>query len=310
LWTLVIAFCVLYVFAIAATEFIGKSSDFEDNEKAQAMFGNFFRSMFTFVQLITMDTYNDLVIRPMMEVQFWLALFFILFITVGVFIVMNLVTAIIVENAFSIVQGDQESVAKEADEKKRADLKLLSELFMEIDLDGSGELSKEELFGSLKNKKVSQMLDILEMKVSELQETWEVLDDGDGQLTIKEFTDGIRRMKGEAKAKDVADVIKRLRDTDRKHVELQEQASKYSATLRALEKDTKDMTNDTQVIVALFKEMYHRLDNHIKTGELDDYKRNEENKKLAKLAEKYKDVQEEEEEEEEQSDEDEARPFE
>ena len=31
------------------------------------------------------------------------------------------------------------------------------------------------------------MLDTLEMKVVELEEVWEVLDDGDGLLTIKEF---------------------------------------------------------------------------------------------------------------------------
>ena len=61
---------------------------------------------------------------------------------------MNLVTAIIVENAFAIVREDTESQAKEADNKKRSELKLLADLFMEIDLDGSGELTKDELFGS------------------------------------------------------------------------------------------------------------------------------------------------------------------
>lgn len=285
LWTLLIAFCVLYVFAIAATELIGRSSTFTDHEEAQAMFGNFFRSMFTMVQLITMDTYCDLVVRPIMVKQPYLALFFIFFITVGVFIVMNLVTAIIVENAFAIVREDTESQAKEIETKKRRELKMLSDLFMEIDLDGSGELSKDELFASLKNKKVKQMLDLLEMKVGELTETWEVLDDGDGLLTIKEFTDGIRRMKGEAKAKDIADVIKKLRITDRKHLELQEQAARYSDTLHALERDAQEMATDTLEVVGLFKEMYHRLDGYIARGEKEDRARVREMEKLAKMAE-------------------------
>jgi len=284
MWTLVIGFSVLYVFAIAATEFIGRSPAYRDNEEAQAMFGNFFRSMFTMVQLITMDTYCDLVIRPMMEVEPLMALFFIFFITVGVFIVMNLVTAIIVENAFAIVNEDSESQAKEQEQKKKGELKMLSDLFMEIDLDGSGELSKDELFSSLKNKKVKQLLDVLEMKVAELVETWDVLDDGDGLLTIKEFTDGIRRMKGEAKAKDVADVIKKLKVTDRKHLELQEQAARYSDTLHALEADAEEMANDTQLMVGLFKEMYHRLDGYIMRGEKEDRQRAREQDKLAKLA--------------------------
>merc|ERR1712193_456901 len=98
---------------------------------------------------------------------------------------------------------------------------------MEIDLDGSGELSREEFFSSLKNKKVKQMLDIMEMKVVELEEVWEVLDDGDGLLTIKEFTDGIRRMKGEAKAKDIQDVIKRLRETTHRQKELRNSVEQF-----------------------------------------------------------------------------------
>jgi len=284
LWTLVIACAVLYVFAIAATELIGKSPNFKDHERAQELFGDFLRSMFTMLQLITMDTYCDLVIRPIMRVEPMMAMFFVFFITVGVFIVMNLVTAIIVENAQAIVREDSESAAKEAEEKKRRELKMLSDLFMEIDLDGSGELSKDEFFSSLKNKKVKQMLELLEMKVVELTEVWEVLDDGDGLLTIKEFTDGIRRMKGEAKAKDIADVIKRLKTTDRKHIELQEQAARYSDTLHSLERDAEDMAKHTEEVVGLFKEMYHRLSGYIQKGEKEDQLRNREQAKMAKLA--------------------------
>merc|ERR1719440_1353061 len=107
---------------------------------------------------------------------------------------------------------------------------------MELDVDGSGELSREEFFTSLKNQRVVNLLRSMDMKGSELEETWEILDDGDGMLTIKEFTDGIRRMKGEAKAKDVADILKKLRHTDKRHTELRSQAKRYSDTLHALEK--------------------------------------------------------------------------
>jgi len=285
LWTLVIACSVLYVFAIAGTQFVGHSSTFADHELAQELFGDFMKAMFTMLQLITLDTYCDTVIRPLMLEKAWLGLFFVFFITVGVFIVMNLITAIIVDNAFRIRSEDGESQAKDLEEKKRADLKMLAELFMEIDVDGSGELSKEEFFGSLKNAKVEQMVAMLEMKVIELTEVWDVLDDGDGLLTIKEFTDGIRRMKGDAKAKDVADVIKKLKHTDRKHYELADQAARYSATLKALEADAQQMSDDTDMVVSLFKEMYHRMTCHIERGEVQDEFRKREFDKLVKMAE-------------------------
>jgi hypothetical protein len=284
LWTVVIAFSVLYVFAIAATEFIGKGDDFKDHPDADRLFGNFLRSMFTMLQLITVDTACDQVIRPMMKVQPWLAFFFVFFITVGVFIVMNLVTAIIVDNAFSIISEDKDTVAKDMEQEKRKELKDLANLFFELDLDGSGELSREEFFGSLENKKVVEMLDMLEMKKVDLADTWEVLDDGDGQLTIKEFTDGIRRMKGEAKAKDIADVVKKLHATDRKHSELKKQAEHYSRTLQELDRDADEMARHTQEVVSLFKEMYHRLAAHIAQGEKDDRARAKQQEMLARAA--------------------------
>merc|ERR1711972_1163221 len=139
----------------------------------------------------------------------------------------------IVDNAFKIIEADQASIAKELENKKRTELKNLSQLFFEIDTDGSGELSKQEFFGSLHNKKVLQMMDVLELRVPDLKETWEVLDDGDGLLTIKEFTDGIRRMKGEAKAKDIIDTVKRLRHTSLAHAELKAQVNQFGGTLQS-----------------------------------------------------------------------------
>jgi hypothetical protein len=263
---------------------VGKSPEFEDNEIVQQQFGDFLRSMFTMVQLITMDTYCDDIIRPVAKEKPALAVFFVLFIAVGVFVVMNLVTAIIVDTAQNIVKQDTEQQAKEEENKKRRDLKLLSELFMEIDLDGSGELSRQEFFTSLKNEKVKRMLTVMDMKVGELEETWDVLDDGDGLLTIKEFTNGIRRMKGEAKAKDIADVVKQLRTTNKKHHDLKAQATRYSDTLSGLERDTAEMAKDCEMIVTLFKEMYHRLSGHVVQGEREDRNRRIETAKLEKLA--------------------------
>lgn len=283
-WTMVIGSSVMYVFAVAGTELVGKSDKFKDDEYAQELFGNFMRSMFTMLQLITLDTYFTEVIRPITDVQPYLAIFFVLFIAIGVFVVLNLITAIIVQNAEDIRKDDKDSLARDAIEAKKNELKHLTELFLEIDADGSGELTREEFFGALGNKKVRDMLDVLEMKVSELQETWEVLDDGDGLLNIKEFTDGIRRMKGEAKAKDIFDVIKKLETTDRRHKELKRQADKYSETLHALEYDTAKIADDISDVVALFQECYHRLSSHIDKIDKADELRAREEEKLAKMA--------------------------
>merc|ERR550532_2519368 len=119
-----------------------------------------------------MDTWGFDVARPVMKTESGLAFFFVGFILLAVFVFWNLITAIIVENAFSIAKEDSAHQAKEIEQQKKRELKVLADLFLEIDKDGSGELTTEEFFGAMQNKKVQQMIDLLELKVSELEDVW------------------------------------------------------------------------------------------------------------------------------------------
>jgi len=270
LWTWVIAVMILYIFSVAATELIGRQSDFLEDPHIQELFGNPLRSMFTMFQLMTLDTWAFDIARPVMEKQFGLSVFFVLFIFVGVFVFWNLITAIIVENAMKVANEDSSQKAKDMEEQKKHELKALADLFLEIDKDGSGELSMDEFFDALHNKKVKQMLDLLDLKVTDMKDVWTILDDGDGVLTIKEFSNGLRRMKGEAKAKDIIDVIKKLRHTSLHHTELRAQVEQFGETLHGLETDIKRVTTDTGEVLGLFHEMYHRLQHYIDKCDRED----------------------------------------
>merc|ERR1719387_2704163 len=180
-----------------------------------------------------------------MEKQPWLAFFFIFFVMLAVFVFWNLITAIIVDTAFCIAKEDSAQLAKEAETDKRRELKALTELFLEIDTDNSGELNKQEFRSGLLNPKVKMRLDLLEMTTNDLEDVWNVLDDGDGVLSIKEFTNGLRRMKGEAKAKDIIDCCKRLRHAAVGCNDLRREVNEYSYVLTSLESDVKRMAQDT-----------------------------------------------------------------
>merc|ERR1712054_365760 len=110
-------------------------------------------------------------------------------------------------------------------------------------------------------------------------------------------------MGGEAKAKDIASVIKDLHLTDKKHHDLQKAAKRYSDTLVALERDAAEMSRDTEAIVLLFKEMYHRLDSHIAKGDKERKHRMKEQANLEKLAAAEAPLEEEEETESEEEEE-------
>mmetsp|Transcript_37578 Transcript_37578/g.88346 ORF Transcript_37578/g.88346 Transcript_37578/m.88346 type:complete len:548 (+) Transcript_37578:102-1745(+) len=292
-WTLLIAMIVVYLGGLVATELIGKDSRIEEVPRVVEYFGDLLRSMYTMIQLLTLDTWTDDIARWVIGTYnfeektiedgvFYYCLFFVGFIGIGVFVFWNLITAIIVETAFAISDSDASSQAREMEMEKKAELASLAEIFLEIDLDGSGELTSDEFFSALRNKKVKQMLDVLDVQANELEEVWYVLDDGDDLLTIKEFTTGIRRMRGQAKAKDLADTVKRLRHATRSAGELLAQANQFHSSISFLEGECSRIADDTGRMVGLFHEMYHRLNDYMDKVHKQD-KQREADRKKAKL---------------------------
>ncbi|CAL1129553.1 unnamed protein product [Cladocopium goreaui] len=290
MWTILIATIVLYLGGLAATEIIGKSELFLDEPNIQYLFGDLLKSMYTMIQLLTLDTWVDTIARYAIDptfsangkAYFPYCIFFVLFIGIGVFVFWNLITAIIVETAFAISSDDSNSQARELEMAKKAEIESLTQIFLEIDKDHSGELSFSEFENALNIPKVRQMLDVLGIQANELEEVWYVLDDGDNCLTIKEFTTGIRRMRGQAKAKDLADTVKRLRLATKSAKELLANADQFHSSLLHLEDECGRISDDTGRMVGLFHEMYHRLNSHLEICNKQNIQR-EAARKKAKL---------------------------
>merc|ERR1719498_92797 len=104
-WTCVMILFILYIFALAATSLIGKSM--EDDEFVQEMFGSVPLSMFTLFQIMTLDSWTG-VVRPIGNEQSWTYFYFLGFIAISVFVLVNLITAVIVENAFESSKSDEQ----------------------------------------------------------------------------------------------------------------------------------------------------------------------------------------------------------
>eukprot|EP00746_Dinoflagellata_sp_MGD_P008535 gnl/MRDRNA2_/MRDRNA2_117111_c0_seq1.p1 gnl/MRDRNA2_/MRDRNA2_117111_c0~~gnl/MRDRNA2_/MRDRNA2_117111_c0_seq1.p1 ORF type:complete len:487 (-),score=116.06 gnl/MRDRNA2_/MRDRNA2_117111_c0_seq1:12-1472(-) len=228
LWTYVMIFFILYIFALAATSLIGGSM--EDDEFAQEMFGTVPLSMFTLFQIMTLDSWTG-VVRPIGEKQSWTYIFFLGFIAISVFVLVNLITAVIVENAFESSKADEQDMAVVMQREKEKEVEELKDLFLECDQDGSGELTKPEFLEAIAKPKIKQKLTVLEIQTSEINELWDILDDGDGQLSAEEFTVGIRKLKGESKAKDVMGVLHEVKKMEDGVKRLEEAAYDVSENL-------------------------------------------------------------------------------
>lgn len=220
-WTYVMFCCVLYFFAVMATTMIGKNGKFKNNELAQEYFGDVLLSMLTLFQVMTLDSWTG-IMRPLMEVQPWIVWFFIAFISVAVFLLLNLVTAVIVENAFERSKHDEADLAKAMEAQKEAEIEELRNLFWDMDLDGSGFITRDELDDAVSTKRlIRQKLRSIDIHMKDLDALWEALDDGDGLLDVEEFVGGMRRLKGEAKAKDILRLFREVRRLETSFDEIQ-----------------------------------------------------------------------------------------
>lgn len=89
---------IFYVGAVLVTKLFGHDPAFE------GLFGTIGNSMFTLFQIMTLEGWAAEIVRPVMEVYPWSWLFFIPFIVITTFAVLNLFIGIIVD-AMNIIHG-------------------------------------------------------------------------------------------------------------------------------------------------------------------------------------------------------------
>lgn len=215
LWTYVILFAVLYVFAVFGVFLIGKSEAFKEDEVASEIaatyFGDVPKAFITLFQVLTLDSWTAIA-RPMMLYSDYIAPFFILYILVAYLCLGNLITAVIINNADENGAKDQELKAREMRDEKNREIDLLKDIFQEIDADGSGLLSKEEYDEALKTDRggVAAKFTVLGIPKEERNEVFDLLDTGSGEISIEMFAQGLRDMQGDAKAKDSFTICKKV----------------------------------------------------------------------------------------------------
>lgn len=76
--------------------------------------------------------------------------------------------------------------------------------FQAFDVDGDGTLSPQEWESALAVPYVQQYLQMLDVRIADCRQLFGILGDGrGGAITIHEFCDWLKRVKGEARAADV-----------------------------------------------------------------------------------------------------------
>merc|ERR1719203_590537 len=86
----------------------------------------------------------------------WIWLYFYCYIAVACLVLMNLVTAIIVENAMSKAANDHELATRDKHDRRRREIMEFVGLFADMDLDQSGTLTLDEFQASFEDQAIKR----------------------------------------------------------------------------------------------------------------------------------------------------------
>jgi len=162
--------------------------------------------IFTLLQVLTLDSWMSLA-RPMQDIVEFSWVFFYLYIALVVFVLMNLVTAIIVDNALRRSREDEKEVRQQKKKEQKKAEKRCKRLFESIDEDGDECLTVEELKNACEDPWLSRQLQVLDITSDNAEEVFKMMDTGDGILTLDEFFEGTQRMQGAAEGRDMVRVL-------------------------------------------------------------------------------------------------------
>ncbi|CAD7965865.1 unnamed protein product [Amoebophrya sp. A25] len=153
-------------------------------------------SCYTLFQVVTLENWADLV-HPLREWHGGYAFFFVGFIILTHFAVMNLFVGVLVEHITRSANLADLELMQHVKEEQRRNLKGLFELFALVDEDGSGAISFREFNHMVKNNAdVQDKLASLNLQPHELMYMWSILDvDVSGELSCEEFVSGVTRCK-------------------------------------------------------------------------------------------------------------------
>jgi len=147
--------------------------------------------------------------RPLIEkVSGWYALFAVAYVTLVVFAVIRIITAIFLKQTLQAANSDMEMMVNEKRTTNQKTMEKMAGVFKALDIHGTGKIALEEFSIVMSNPDVKAWMSLLDLEVHDVESLFYLLDDGDGQITYEEFIPGIMRLKGQARSLDVVSLCR------------------------------------------------------------------------------------------------------
>jgi hypothetical protein len=207
---------VIYILACMGAELITKSLDLREDPQVGPLIEERFDSIpnivMTLMQFITQDSISTIYV-PIIKCKPILALYFLICILVVSVLLVNLVAAIVIEEALSRANKDREHEAASMRHKLKALRPFLKEAFQAMDKSDDGFIQLSEVkfgIGKLNDKIPRELEQVLQPDL--LVDLFERLDvDGSGMIDFDEFADGVGHLALMAVPLEITQIIQLLR---------------------------------------------------------------------------------------------------
>ncbi|CAJ1382280.1 unnamed protein product [Effrenium voratum] len=195
-------------------------------------YGTTYRAMYTLYEITLSGSWPTNVRPVLTKVSHSYVLFFLVYITIVVFAIIRVISAIFLKDTLDAAQSDAENLVVERLRKKDEYVQKLAGVFRAIDRSGDGMITEDRLSDMLSHPKVAAYFQTLDVDVQESKALFHIIDNGDGELTLDEFIDGIMRCKGQARSIDLLTVRTELRALDTKIAEVLRKLQKVQRKAR------------------------------------------------------------------------------
>lgn len=166
-------------------------------------YGSSFRASYTLFE-VTMAGCWPQYFRPLIEqVSGYYSIFAVVYISIVVFAVIRIITAIFLKQTLQVAGNDADMVVIEQKAKMQQCIEKLAACFEAIDTTGEGLIYFDQFKAIINNADVKAWLQTLDMHVHDVEALFHLLDDGDGAITYDEFLPGMLRLKGQARSLDL-----------------------------------------------------------------------------------------------------------
>jgi len=211
-WAFVLLILVLFLCAMGVQQTLHSSleqSGLADvHPDLMKLYGNLFDTMLSLFMAISggMD-WKDLV-EPLERISKLYLYFYIMFVILVIFGLLNILTAVFVEATNKIAEVDADLVITDQLDDEGSAISKLNGLLQESDDTGTGHVTRETFEAKLGSPEFRAQLKLLDLNIFDAQSVFKlVVDDNGGEVPIEDVVYGLMRLRGSARSMDMATVL-------------------------------------------------------------------------------------------------------